>query len=417
MMMSIDQLTTEESVISNLITNPKLLVDFKLKPYMFKNQEYQKVIEFIFETGKTDINSLYYKSREDDSFIPTKELKRLYKSEATSPTFFMQDQMNLLNNYVINQANRLSEEYNKLPTRENMHLLIDELQKLNQLSIDKKNPTDEYIKKVMSDTLSDEPRALITTGFESMDRKIYGFEKGQLNVIAARPSLGKTALALNMMWQMAIKGYTTSFFSLETTGDLVVQRLAAAISKVELTEIKRSNNLGIEKTDKIMNALDLIKKSGLNIFDESNLTPQRVREQAMKQTDKPQIIFIDYLQLMKSDIPTNDRRVEVETISRDLKNIANETGSVIVLLSQLNRGVESRNDKRPMMSDLKESGGIEADANMIMMLYREDYYDREAVDVLSGKSEVEVNIAKNKDGETGVIKLDFYKKIQRFFDV
>ncbi|MEB5649033.1 DnaB helicase C-terminal domain-containing protein [Mammaliicoccus sciuri] len=415
--MNIDQLTTEESVISNLITNPKLLVDFKLKPYMFKNQEYKKVIEFIFETGKSDINSLYYKSREDDSFIPTKELKRLYKSEATSPTFFMQDQMNLLNNYVINQANQLSEEYNKLPTRENMHLLIDELQKLNQLSIDKKNPTDEYIKKVMSDTLSDEPRALITTGFESMDRKIYGFEKGQLNVIAARPSLGKTALALNMMWQMAIKGYTTSFFSLETTGDLVVQRLAAAISKVELTEIKRSNNLGIEKTDKIMNALDLIKKSGLNIFDESNLTPQRVREQAMKQTDKPQIIFIDYLQLMKSDIPTNDRRVEVETISRDLKNIANETGSVIVLLSQLNRGVESRNDKRPMMSDLKESGGIEADANMIMMLYREDYYDREAVDVLSGKSEVEVNIAKNKDGETGVIKLDFYKKIQRFFDV
>ncbi|WP_204981688.1 DnaB helicase C-terminal domain-containing protein [Mammaliicoccus sciuri] len=415
--MNIDQLTTEESVISNLITNPKLLVDFKLKPYMFKNQEYQKVIEFIFETGKSDINSLYYKSREDDSFIPTKELKRLYKSEATSPTFFMQDQMNLLNNYVINQANQLSEEYNKLPTRENMHLLIDELQKLNQLSIDKKNPTDEYIKKVMSDTLSDEPRALITTGFESMDRKIYGFEKGQLNVIAARPSLGKTALALNMMWQMAIKGYTTSFFSLETTGDLVVQRLAAAISKVELTEIKRSNNLGIEKTDKIMNALDLIKKSGLNIFDESNLTPQRVREQAMKQTDKPQIIFIDYLQLMKSDIPTNDRRVEVETISRDLKNIANETGSVIVLLSQLNRGVESRNDKRPMMSDLKESGGIEADANMIMMLYREDYYDRESVDILSGKSEVEVNIAKNKDGETGVIKLDFYKKIQRFFDV
>lgn len=417
MTMNIDQLTTEESVISNLITNPKLLVDFKLKPYMFKNQEYQKVIEFIFETGKSDINSLYYKSREDNSFIPTKELKRLYKSEATSPTFFMQDQMNLLNNYVINQANQLSEEYNKLPTRENMHLLIDELQKLNQLSIDKKNPTDEYIKKVMSDTLSDEPRALITTGFESMDRKIYGFEKGQLNVIAARPSLGKTALALNMMWQMAIKGYTTSFFSLETTGDLVVQRLASAISKVELTEIKRSNNLGIEKTDKIMNALDLIKKSGLNIFDESNLTPQRVREQAMKQTDKPQIIFIDYLQLMKSDIPTNDRRVEVETISRDLKNIANETGSVIVLLSQLNRGVESRNDKRPMMSDLKESGGIEADANMIMMLYREDYYDREAVDVLSGKSEVEVNIAKNKDGETGVIKLDFYKKIQRFFDV
>src|SRR5699024_10899434 len=126
----------------------------------------------------------------------------------------------------------------------------------------------------------------------------------------------KTALALNMMWTMAREGYPTTFFSLETTGDLVLQRMVSSIANVELTELKRSSNLGIEKTDKVMKALDLIKKSGLNIFAESNLTPQRVREQAMKQTDKPQIIFIDYLQLMKSDIPTNDRRVEVETISR-----------------------------------------------------------------------------------------------------
>ena len=189
-MTNIDQLSTEESVISNLITNPNLLIDFKLKPHMFRNTEYQKLIEYIFETGKSDINSLYYKSREDENFISTKELKRLYKSEATAPMFFMQDQMNMLNSYVVFKTNELSAEYNKMPSRENMSLLLDELQKLNKLSIDKKNPTDEYIKQVMSDTLSDEPRALITTGFKSMDSKIYGFEKGQLNVIAARPSLG-----------------------------------------------------------------------------------------------------------------------------------------------------------------------------------------------------------------------------------
>ena len=189
-MTNIDQLSTEEAVISSLITNPNLLIDFKLKPYMFRNTEYQKLIEYIFETGKSDINSLYYKSREDESFISTNELKRLYKSEATAPMFFMQDQMNMLNSYVVFKTNELSAEYNKMPSRENMNLLLDELQKLNKLSIDKKNPTDEYIKQVMSDTLSDEPRALITTGFKSMDSKIYGFEKGQLNVIAARPSLG-----------------------------------------------------------------------------------------------------------------------------------------------------------------------------------------------------------------------------------
>ena len=123
--------------------------------------------------------------------------------------------------------------------------------------------------------------------------------------------------------------------------------------------------------------------------------------------------FIDYLQLMETD--TNvDRRVAVEKISRDLKIIANETGAIIVVLSQLNRGVESRNDKRPMLSDMKESGGIEADASMAMMLYRDDYYEQEDVDD-SGKSIVECNIAKNKDGETGVIEFEFYKKTQRFF--
>ena len=240
-MTNIDQLSTEESVISNLITNPNLLIDFKLKPHMFRNTEYQKLIEYIFETGKSDINSLYYKSREDENFISTNELKRLYKSEATAPMFFMQDQMNMLNSYVVFKTNELSAEYNKMPSRENMSLLLDELQKLNKLSIDKKNPTDEYIKQVMSDTLSDEPRALITTGFKSMDSKIYGFEKGQLNVIAARPSLGKTALALNMMWTMATEGYPTTFFSLETTGDLVVQRMVSSIANVELTELDRKS--------------------------------------------------------------------------------------------------------------------------------------------------------------------------------
>lgn len=224
----------------------------------------------------------------------------------------------------------------------------------------------------------------------------------------------KTGFALNTMWNIAKSGYEVSFFSLETTGDLVIQRLVANISGVALSDIKRPNELNAESVDKIMKALDAIQKRDINIYDESHLTPSRIREQAAKESDKPQIIFIDYLQLMQSDTPTNDRRVDVEKISRDLKIIANETGSVIVLLSQLNRGVESRNDKRPMMSDLKESGGIEADASMIFMLYRDDYYNRDDNED-SDKSDLEVNIAKNKDGETGVVNFEYYKSTQRFF--
>ena len=132
----------------------------------------------------------------------------------------------------------------------------------------------------------------------------------------------------------------------------------------------------------------------------------------MKNKDKQQVIFIDYLQLMQTDSKL-DRRNGIEKISRDLKIIANETGAIIVLLSQLSRGVESRNDKRPMLSDMKEAGGIEADASLAMLLYREDYYNQDEEDEL-GKSIVECNIAKNKDGETGIIEFEYYKRTQRF---
>ncbi|MFI0653820.1 DnaB-like helicase C-terminal domain-containing protein, partial [Staphylococcus aureus] len=125
----------------------------------------------------------------------------------------------------------------------------------------------------------------------------------------------------------------------------------------------------------LTNAMDQIMKLGIDISDKSNITPQDVRAQAMRHSDGQQVIFIDYLQLMDTDAKV-DRRVAVEKISRDLKIIANETGAIIVLLSQLNRGVESRQDKRPMLSDMKESGGIEADASLAMLLYRDDYYNR-----------------------------------------
>lgn len=245
-----------------------------------------------------------------------------------------------------------------------------------------------------------------------MDYKIGGFEPSQLIVIAARPSVGKTGFALNMLWNIAKQRHQTSFFSIETTGKNVLQRLLATITGIELNRIKNVQDLTPDELTQLTGAVDQILKLGININDDSTTTPQDIRSQAMKHSDKPQVIFIDYLQLMETD--TNvDRRVAVEKISRDLKIIANETGAIIVVLSQLNRGVESRNDKRPMLSDMKESGGIEADASMAMMLYRDDYYEREDDD--SGKSIVECNIAKNKDGETGVIEFEFYKKTQRFF--
>lgn len=410
----IDRLSTEEAILCNLMKNPDLFNKFKLKTDMFDDEDIKTIINYIHETGRVNPNEIYFKCRDDKDFVDVKRFNQIAKSNGVDAAFFMQDQINLLNDYVTRLAIEKTSDFVGMPTRSNMLHLLDELQELKSLNIEQGNKTDEFLAEVMESVLSDKPKEIIKTGFGLLDYKIHGFEKGQLNVIAARPSMGKTGFALNTMWNIAKSGYEVSFFSLETTGDLVVQRLVAMIEGVPLSDIKRPGELDTESINKIMSGLNKVKQHSINIFDESQLTPSRIREQASKESEKPQVIFIDYLQLMQSDAPTNDRRVDVEKISRDLKIIANETGSIIVLLSQLNRGVESRNDKRPMMSDLKESGGIEADASMIFILYRDDYYNRDD-DQDNDKSDLEVNIAKNKDGETGVVNFEYYKSTQRFF--
>ena len=415
-MKKLDVLSTENSIVSNLMRNPKLLSKLRLKPYMFEDANTRKFIEFVLDKGKVDVNEIYYKSREDSEFIPTKLLTDIFNSNGTDKMFFMQDQLNILNNYILNKARTEVGEFQSLPSKENFKYLIEQLKELDTLTIEKGNPTDAFLTNVMENILSDKPKTFITTNFKRLDEKIHGFEEGQLNVLAGRPSTGKTALALNIIWNLAKEGYPTTFFSLETGGNNIVERLTSAISNVPLYKIKKSDGLSDDEVDNVMAAINSIKQhSNFRIEDHAQITPQDVREVAMKDSDKPHVICIDYLQLMKSDLPQKDRRLEVEKISRDLKIIAKETGCLIIALSQLSRGVESRQDKRPMMSDLREAGGIEQDANMIFMLYRDDYYNNELADNDTGKSDIELNVAKNKDGETGVVELEFYKKTQRFY--
>jgi len=415
-MTKLDVLSTEHSIVSNLMRNPNLLSKLKLKPEMFTDINAQKFVQHVLDKGKVDVNEIYYKSREDIEFIPTQVLTKLFNSNGTDKTYFMQDQMNILNEYILNQARSETNNFQSSPSKEKFKYLIEQLKELDTLTIEKDNPTDTFLTSVMENILSDKPKTFITTDFKRLDEKIHGFEEGQLNVLAGRPSTGKTALALNIVWNLAKEGYPTTFFSLETGGNNIVERLTSAISNVPLYKIKKSDGLSDDEVDRVMAAINSIKQhSHFRIEDHAQITPQDVREIAMRQSDKPHVICIDYLQLMKSDLPQKDRRLEVEKISRDLKIIAKETGCLIIALSQLSRGVESRQDKRPMMSDLREAGGIEQDANMIFMLYRDDYYNRELADDDTGKSDIELNVAKNKDGETGVVELQFFKKTQRFY--
>ncbi|WP_408641260.1 DnaB helicase C-terminal domain-containing protein [Staphylococcus condimenti] len=410
MMYNINEI--ESTIVASLLKKPDLLQKLRVKPDMFTNVGYSYFITFILEKGSVELNELFIKSAKDKGFISNDELAHLYNTDFVGVGYFESYQDDIIHAYQRRESERLANMYQQDDTT-SIRELIDNLQAIELLDKTEDTGTKEYVNELIEEIYSDAPNNKIKTGFPLMDYKIGGFEPSQLVVIAARPSVGKTAFALNLLWNVAKSGYQTTFFSIETTGKNVLQRMLASICKIELTKIKEVSNLTVDDITNLTKGLDDIMHNNVNIVAKSSITTQDVRAQTMKQTDKPQVIFIDYLQLMQTDAKI-DRRVAIERISRDLKIIANETDAIIVILSQLSRGVESRNDKRPMLSDMKESGGIEADASIAMLLYREDYYDKD-IEEEDGKSTVECNIAKNKDGETGVIEFDFYKRIQRFY--
>lgn len=403
----------ESTIVASLLQKPDLIEKLRVRPEMFTHDGMKSFIEYVFEIGKVDHNEIYLKTTKDKTFLDIDTISNLYNSKFIGYGFFERYQQDLLNLYQIDQTQNVLQEFNSEPSIHNFDEMLNKLQKVSLISATEESGTKKIVDHFVEELYSEEPKQQINTGYKLMDYKIGGLEPTQLIVIAARPSVGKTGFALNMMLNIAAQGYKTSFFSLETTGVSVLKRMLSADTGIELTRIKEIKDLEPDELTRLTNSADKILKLDIDIHDKSNITTHDVRKQAMKNKDVQQVIFIDYLQLMQTDSKL-DRRNGVEKISRDLKIIANETGAIIVLLSQLSRSVESRNDKRPMLSDMKEAGGIEADASLAMLLYRDDYYNRDDVDA-SGKSIVECNIAKNKDGETGVIEFEYYKKTQRFF--
>ena len=403
----------ESTIVASLLQKPDLIEKLRVKPEMFTHDGMKSFIEYVFELGKVDHNEIYLKTTKDKTFLDIDTISNLYNSKFIGYGFFERYQQDLLNLYQIDKTQNVLQEFNSEPSIHNFDEMFNKLQKVSLISATEESGTKKIVDHFVEELYSEEPKQQINTGYKLMDYKIGGLEPTQLIVIAARPSVGKTGFALNMMLNIASQDYKTSFFSLETTGVSVLKRMLSAETGIELTRIKEIKDLEPDELTRLTTAADKILKLDIDIHDKSNITTHDVRKQAMKNKDVQQVIFIDYLQLMQTDSKL-DRRNGIEKISRDLKIIANETGAIIVLLSQLSRSVESRNDKRPMLSDMKEAGGIEADASLAMLLYRDDYYNRDDVDD-SGKSIVECNIAKNKDGETGVVEFEYYKKTQRFF--
>lgn len=409
-------MNNEDLVVASLIQYPDLYSKLALTDEMFEDHELKLCIQYFKREGKADKHSLYAKAKaHPNEFISPERVRALLDEDLIAKVFFDQYQHDVLEAYKQRERIKAIEIYKNSPNLQNKAYMDDVMKSLDELVIKEKDGKKDTLLSVMDDLMGNTKPNVLGTGFNNLDFLIDGFQPGQLNMIGARPSAGKTALAINMGYNFALNGCAVTFVSLETTERKITERLLSSMSKVELHKFKNTELMTDEDIEKIIDQIGVYEKLDFKIVDNNNITPQKIRN-IISNNDKQNIVIIDYVQLMKADGQFKDRRLEVETISRELKILAKETNAVIIALAQLSRGVEHRQDKRPMMSDLKEAGGLEQDGDVIMLLYRDDYYNQPEVPDAFGKSEVECIVAKNKDGQVGTVKLDFYKPIQRFFD-
>jgi replicative DNA helicase len=269
--------------------------------------------------------------------------------------------------------------------------------------------------QVQQRTLEPSSQHLVPVGFVDLQRMLGGFHPSDLILLAGRPAMGKTSLALSMATHIARQGFHVGFFSLEMSATQLVQRVVAGATKID-THTLRVGQLGDEEWRAFADAAGRLSDLPIIIDDAADLTVFQLRSKArrMQRRHGLDIVILDYLQLMNSGLPRVESRVqEVSYISRSLKALARELNVPVIALSQLSRAVEQRSDRRPQLSDLRDSGALEQDADIVVFIYRDEVYhpdtDRPHI--------AEVIVAKHRTGPTGAVDLFFDRRLTRFFDL
>lgn len=257
----------------------------------------------------------------------------------------------------------------------------------------------------------------LTTGFRDLDERTSGMQPSDLIIVAGRPSMGKTTLAMNIVENALISsGLPVLVFSMEMPADALAMRMLSSLGRIDQTKV-RNGKLEEDDWPRLTSAVSLLKDKPLYIDDTPGLSPTELRSRARRiareNGGKIGLIMVDYLQLMRVPGNTEGRTAEISEISRSLKGIAKELSCPVVALSQLNRSLEQRPNKRPINSDLRESGAIEQDADVIMFVYRDEVYNEDTPD----KGVAEIIIGKQRNGPIGTIRLAFIGKYTKFEDL
>ncbi len=435
-------LEAEEAVLGAIMVNPRCLdkVISKLKPEYFYKPAHKYIYETILHLTNTN-QPIDIVSVSDNLNINQKlELVggRAYindlilKCISTANVSYYANviEEKAIKRSLINAGSEITTSgYDLAPSAESLEqaekLIFDISSKKTSsdlISID--NLVNDVYQQIEDRYKNKDQKSGVETGFYDLDTLTNGFQKGTLVILAARPAMGKTAFALNIAQNAAIRyKKTIAIFSLEMSKSELVQRLMCSEAEVESQRL-RSGNMQANDWGKLVDAMDTLSDAPIYIDDTPgcSLTDIRAKCRRLAMSDKNlSMIIIDYLQLMETSGRETDRNQQISQISRGLKILAKELNVPIIALSQLSRATEQRQDKRPIMSDLRDSGSIEQDADIVMFIYRGEYYaskeqasEEDAAEFAKSKGEAEIIIAKHRSGPTDTVKLLFQSNITKF---
>ncbi len=444
---SIYSINIERAVLSSILFNPEEIEDVLgvLKAKDFYLPAHQKIFEVMVKLHNDDmpIDEEFIRKRVDSKDVDDSILLEILSANPITNTLAYVKEIK--DGSIKRELTTLATTIKKVSLEEEVSAndALDVVQsELYKISTDSATSELKDMEVITDDTLSYIKKMkemgnkyLIgeTTGFYDLDKRTTGFNEGDLIIIAARPAMGKTALVLNMVLANIEAKKGVIFFSLEMPAEQLMLRILSAKTSIPLQNL-RKGDMDDNQWSNLTTAFEDLSSKKLFVDDGGSININqlraRVRKLAQNQDNNISLVVIDYLQLMQGT-ENKDRHQEVSDISRGLKMLAREMKIPIIALSQLNRGLENRPDKRPMLSDLRESGAIEQDADIIMFVYRDDVYkerdearkEKEAKDkgeeykstfVNKAVEEAEIIIGKQRNGPIGTVKLDFQKQYTRF---
>lgn len=422
-MQVVENRTAEENYIGCILNEGELVQEARLQPKHFYHPEfrllYEKFQTIASKNEPIDIVSIItYMGQGKLQQIGGREyLSDLMNSIASTEPFNTYEKY-ILEAYKVREANRIKQQAVTNP--ESISQLIQDLSEL-----EREDDEEEYNHRAEMIGLREELEQIkdgltgIDTGLADYNRMTDGFQKHDLIISAARPSMGKTAKALQHVISACEKSNAVvPIFSLEMGKRKLLRRIYASVGGIDAFKLKNPMRY-FDKTDweKLANAEGVVEGYDIEIYDKSGQTVQdiirKVRRMRREYPDRPMLVVIDYLQLIRSNVKFERKDLEVGEITRTLKEMAKDYDCSVYLLSQLSRGVEQRQDKRPMMSDIRESGAVEQDADLIEFLYRDDYYDAES----DKENILEIIIAKQRDGEVGTVEVMFLREYNKILDL